>query len=398
MSDLVPFVYSKIDANLLQEFYADSTICRCSLESLLAADAVPSAERWIDGGVDGLHHEPKYLTDSWKSCLGSLPEFAHVADVAFGGKPSKQRIADFAHEVLGQCAKHKAKWITVPQLPIVDDGNRSGINRALAQAAGLWSDMPRGCKKILPVIITHQSQTNAKVARNKNVASAVRCFEHSGADGVWIVDSSLSDQLGSNTFRKRFDGIASFHEELLTKLGGEPIVVAGPYWGLGLVLWARGLASHPAAGLGSAYQYHISGMVPHRGKRRLAIPPIRRWAVMSPDLRDWAHQSQETLDNLDRAHREFMDLEKNREVKNLISGWERLLETQQTRRQIAAFYKQWVDKIETVSPMGRAIALYQDLSSAYVLGKSLNPLPPTEKPGRRPERVAQQLMLTCLSE
>jgi hypothetical protein len=66
------------------------------------------------------------------------------------------------------------------------------------------------------------------------------------------------------------------------------------------------------------------------------------------------------------------------------------------KRQIAEVYKNWVSKIEAVSPSGRALALYQDLSTAFVIGRNLPDLPSDEGTARRPERVAQQLMLNCL--
>ena len=71
----------------------------------------------------------------------------------------------------------------------------------------------------------------------------------------------------------------------------------------------------------------------------------------------------------------------------------------QARAQVAEFYKRWLGSLESVSPSGRSFALYQDLSNAYVLGRrfpGLPDLPDDEKTARRPERVAEQLMLQCL--
>ena len=66
------------------------------------------------------------------------------------------------------------------------------------------------------------------------------------------------------------------------------------------------------------------------------------------------------------------------------------------KMQIAKFYKSWFDKFSSLPYAGRALALYQDLSSSYVLGKTLKNLPKEEGTARRPERVAQQLMMNCL--
>jgi hypothetical protein len=68
----------------------------------------------------------------------------------------------------------------------------------------------------------------------------------------------------------------------------------------------------------------------------------------------------------------------------------------EARWQVAQFYKNWFDKFSALPPSGRALALYQDLSSAYVLGKTLPKLPEEEKTARSPARVAKQLMLNCL--
>jgi len=65
------------------------------------------------------------------------------------------------------------------------------------------------------------------------------------------------------------------------------------------------------------------------------------------------------------------------------------------RDQIARIYKKWIDSLACVPVAGRPLTLYQQLSSSYVLGKSLSDLP-ERGTARRPERVAQQLMLVCL--
>ena len=69
--------------------------------------------------------------------------------------------------------------------------------------------------------------------------------------------------------------------------------------------------------------------------------------------------------------------------------------------QIARFYARWLQGIQDVPPEGRALALYQDLSSAFILGRQLGPLPKTSLPQaparvREAGKVAEQLMLHCL--
>ena len=73
-----------------------------------------------------------------------------------------------------------------------------------------------------------------------------------------------------------------------------------------------------------------------------------------------------------------------------------LLDEETTRRQIALFYKEWLDTIERTPEVGRSLALYQNFSSAFVLGKQLPTLPSSSGYARRPERVAEYFMLNCL--
>jgi hypothetical protein len=217
---------------------------------------------------------------------------------------------------------------------------------------------------------------------------AKQCYEASGASGIWAVDSSLSDQEGSGTFDKvRFPAIIKLHEELNALLPNNKIAIAGPYWGLNLVLWARGLITNPAVGLGNTYQYHLpGGLVMKQGKTRVALPPLRRWAVASSQLKSWLQQSIAKLSPGDSARTALEDLEMNFSKLQI-----------QGREQIAGFYRDWLNELETVPQQGRALALYQQLSSAFVLGRGLPELPKKdEQAARRPERVAKQLMLVCL--
>ncbi len=175
-------------------------------------------------------------------------------------------------------------------------------------------------------------------------------------------------------------------------------VIAGPYWGMNLILWARDLCDHPAISLGTAYQYHLSGAPFRRkGKSRIAIPSLKRWVVVKPELRDWLAEAIKTLssegkafDNLEPVKREL-----DEELNNLSSRYH-FLDEESNRNQVTRFYKEWLIKLEDVPKAGRTLALYQDFSSAYVLGKHLPTLPASGSSARRPERVAEYFMLNCL--
>ena len=191
---------------------------------------------------------------------------------------------------------------------------------------------------------------------------------------------------GLNISKCSFPGVIAFHSEMLKELPDKTSVIAGPYWGLNLVLWVKQLCRAPAIGVGSAYQYHLSGGPKRTPVVRLAVPPLKRW-VRITGLRDWLTKAMDCVNAGDPAYTDLSYLKTNLTA---------LSTKEASRRQIAQFYKQWLGEIEAVPAPGRALALYQMLSSAYVLGKTLPSFPDTEKAAMRPERVAEYLMLSCL--
>jgi hypothetical protein len=270
----------------------------------------------------------------------------------------------------------------------VEDSSRNKVNRLLAKATRTWAtEQSYSGKLILPIVVTHQRQINKKTDRDPKVKQAKTCYELAGADGFWLVESSLYDQDGAGTFDTvRFPALIRFHQEISAVLPSEAISIGGPYWGLNLVLWVKGLIKFPAVGLGNNFQYHIPGGHLQQGSARVALGPLKRLAVMSPELKQWLTDSLAVVPTSDPSHGQFL---------NVLRNFERL-QSQDSRRQVAKFYKDWFDRIASIPAAGRALALYQDFSSAYVLGKGLPDLPASEKSARRPERVAQQLMMTCL--
>lgn len=119
---------------------------------------------------------------------------------------------------------------------------------------------------------------------------------------------------------------------------------------------------------------------------RLALPSLRRRVVAGPQLKAWLDKAISTLASSHPAHAEFSEI---RRTFTILSGQDR------AREQVAAFYKQWFDLIAAVPKAGRSMALFQDLSTAYALGKSLPDLV-DEGTARRPESVVEPLMLSCL--
>ncbi len=395
MSLHIPFIFNAKEASLVQRYYADADVVRVSLDCADRLGDLPNKSGvWVDGAVDGLDsaHPTKKPSEGggadgrWEAHIKQFPAWEKIGDASAQNNPTKTTVESFIAAVLNACLKKypKAAWLSVPQLAAASGNGRNKINKALADATRVWRGSTRfHGKLILPIVLTHQEQSNLKTDRKGKIDLAAQCYERAGADGYWVAESSLSDQSGAGTYeKKRFPGLVQFHAELASRVPRESISVAGPYWGLNLVLWARGLITHPAIGVGGRYQYHVPGGSGKSPKTRVALPPLRRWAIWGPKLQEWL----EHVPKDDPALKELRELSK--EFSKF--GVER------ARAQVAEFYKGWFDLLELVSPAGRSLALYQDLSKAYVLGKALRELPDDEKTARRPERVAEQLMLQCL--
>jgi len=341
---------------------------------------------WIDGAVDGYDNWPS-LSKNWKDHIQRFHGWHRIGEPAFLEKPDPKVVRRFVAEVLNKCLEVggvRVKWLSIPQLPASMDTSRNKMNRALAEAAAHWrrENQYRG-KLILPVVLTHKNQLLLKVERDRRTQAAVQFYQRSGADGYWVAEASLGDQTGAGPFPKvRFPALRRFHEELSAALESKGPSVAGPYWGMNLILWARGVVTHPAMGVGGAYQYHVPNGTARKAKKRIALPTLRRWATVSPQLDEWL----KGVPKNDPAYRGLRDL----------GPFNRYYLEDEARRQVARFYKDWFDTIAGTPPLGRSLALYQDFSTAYVLGKPLADLPDEEKTARRPERVAEQFMLQCL--
>jgi hypothetical protein len=415
MADHIPFVFGADDCKLLKNLYADSAVIRLSLQTHgRILDELPTGPSlWIDAGADGLHSwRPQRITkkgretrryEAYDEYIKQFPGHDQVANNDFQSKPRNDVVKGFVESVLNKCCalSPKPAWVSVPQLPMVSDASRNKINRALAQNAAEWKRATKhNVKLILPVIFTHSRQVSLKTLRKGELAK--ECYELAGAQGVWMVDSTLNDQDGSGSLDNRFQGLIRFHQELAEALPSDAIKIAGPYWGMNLILWARGLIHYPSIGLGGAYKYYIPGLTPTAGVGRIALSPLRRLAIASPGLSGWLGQALTKIIKGEPAYMEFGELSRSlpriiKELEELSRSLPRIqLAPLGSKTQAARFYKSWFDGLASVPVSGRALALFQDLSKAFVLGRSLPSLPAAEGTARRPERVAQQLMLNCL--
>jgi|WetSurMetagenome_2_1015567.scaffolds.fasta_scaffold32416_2 hypothetical protein len=394
MADHIPFIFGDESIRLVNRIYSDSEIIRVPLYrgKELCKSLLPKMKLWLDPCIDGMDdltiRRPRPgKSNNWFNFMSDLPNFERICSPEFHANPIKPELTNFVKTVLDKCFEYKPAWITVPQFPLVETSDRNRINRELAEATAKWKiDRHFSGHLILPLIFTHQNQVNGKTARNPKVRQAERCYHLAQADGFWVVDSSLNDDSGSFTLRnKRFPGMIDLHEELNALIPSR-IRIAGPYWGLNLVLWSRGLIEYPAIGIGSGYQYLMAGGHTKKPNVRLALPPLRRLVDAHPQFSRWLDQAINRLDPLHPASKEFMDIK---------SKYMMLSEIDLAKQQVAIFYKKWFDSIADIPQGGRSMALFQDLAAAYALGKTL---PDLTKSGtdRRPEAVAEALMLISL--
>ena len=393
MAECIPFVTGEETARLVRNLYSDSDLVRVSLDRAtnLLGILNRSSGIWIDPSLDGMddlearRSQPE-KKNGWFEFMSGFTNFEKIGASTYHAKPLSSEVNAFVKAVMDKSAAHKPTWITVPQIPLVNDSSRNKINRALAVACGKWkSTSSFSGKLILPIVLTHQSQVVGKTARNPKVKQAERSYHEAGADGFWVVDSSLTDDSGSSTLRKRFRAVLDLHQELNEHISSR-IRIAGPYWGLNLVLWAKGLVDHPAIGIGLGYQFFLAGSTARQPRARLALSSLRRRVGVGPQFKNWLDTATAKLATSHPARAEFIAL---RSQYSALSGLDA------AREQVARFYKNWIDLIEATPKAGRSMALFQDLSTAYALGKSF-PEIPDEGTARRPEAVAEPLMLSCL--
>ena len=391
MAEHIPFVGGKESCNLVAKYYADSEIIRVPLEPEDSrCEKLPllgkQSRLWIDPRVDGLDDiDSRGGNNPWFVFMSQFSNFEKLGSRDFWAKPNAATVEEFVNGVLNACLAYTPSWITVPQLPI-EDSSRNRMNRELAKATAKWKSASGFVGKLIfPVVITNQKQINLKTERNPRVKQAARCYAESNSEGLWVVDKSLDDDSGSKTLRQRLPSLIDFHKELNDEIRSS-IRVAGPYWGMNFVLWARGLVDYPAIGIGSGYQYSLAGGHPQTPSPRIAIVPLRRRTKVVPQLGKWVDQS---LNILGPTHPAAADLQQLRKSLPLLSGPET------ARGQLAKFYKHWYDRIALHPKAGRSLALFQDLSAAFALGKAL-PILESEGTARRAESVVEPLMLNSL--
>jgi hypothetical protein len=390
-SPSIPFLTGQEVCRLARDFYSDSPLFRVNSHQFSKLkDHLPTARFWIDAGVDGIHeHESRAQNEDegWVKAMNALPGFDQLATGAFHASPDYSLVEPFVAAALNGCASHQPAFVTVPQLPYVKDNSRNKVNRMMAKAAYMWRRKHPKIKLILPIILTHRELTEGKVVRNPKVTLASQCLDTSQAEAYWVVDCSFSDEEGSpNLRRDRMQQLIAFHQELNERTQGQQLTrIAGPYWALNLVLWTRGLVDNIGTGVGTGYKYYLSGGFQRSGDARVAIEPLLRRARVVPTFTSWVAATLKSLDESHPFHKPLSKLQRSLAI----------LTDSSAKRQVAKFQREWTDQLLSNPEPGRPMALFQSLSMAFSYGKQILGDLKDEGATRRPESIAEPLMLNC---
>jgi len=382
--DCVPFLSSKRDSELLKNRFRGATCVRVRLNDLESGYPVPKRPLWIDTALDGY---PDFFSKSdWAEWAASLPGHESLVE----GRLTASVADELVEAVCGSAAEYDPKWLTIPQLPQSSDKSNLAINRVLAKAYGKWLRKSGFAGvSVLPIVFTHASQTTKKGSWGPRMKAALTRYRAAGASGVWIVDATMDDQAGTKSFEtQRFPALIDIHEYAAQSFPGLAAHVAGPYWGLNLVLWARGIISHPAVSLSGVPQYRRPGAHLRPSSTRIALPPLRKLVVLDQKkLGAWLRRAIKTLGPDHPGSVAFTDI-----LDAIRDGT--LIATAPSR--VADFYESWIRLIRSRAPEARSVALYQDLSEAFVTGKFLDDIPGQTGRSRIAFLPAQQLMLHCM--
>ncbi|MEW5923164.1 MAG: hypothetical protein AB1746_04180 [Candidatus Zixiibacteriota bacterium] len=391
MQNYIPFIFGDKDIEILIKEYPKAKCIRLPLDKANLVEKISHNKSiWLDANID--------IYSNWPPSDQRQREFYQkydpdglIPDDDFAKKPNKNYIKKFIKNLLDDSLKCNPYLLTVPQMPITNRINRDKINR-------LFVEMTRECiiqsnfngKLIFPLLISHQNLVNQKANRDKVIGHAVKCFSILRMDGIWTVEYSLDDSTGSDTIgNKRLKNLIKLHNSLKKELPINIINIAGPYWASNLILWARELITDFAIGLGRGYRYYPPGGIILPGKVRIAIPPLYRWNIIDSELEKWLKDALKRIPSEHSGYRIILNILKN------IGKYEK--DKDAARLQIAQFYKEWIERLENIPPEGRALALYQEFSNAFVLGRTIKKkMPDSAKPARAPEKVVQQFMFNTL--
>lgn len=381
----VVLVDDRADLELMKGLYGAGGVARVGLHR--AAELAPlvggaGASLWVDPGFDGFPRPG--AEGAWAAFYRDSAAWKRLTDGEFVKKPAAAAVRELLQPVLERALALAPAWLSIPQLRVGEGSEHNRLNRVLAEESGaiLRAGGFRG-KAILPIVLTLERQSATRAARARcGVAANLGA---AGADGIWLVDAGLDDEAGTPGSERRLKGLVELHDEIDALDPG--IMVAGPYWAFGLVVWARGLATHVATAPGAGYHYRAAG-VAVRGEvtPRLAIRSLRKRVRAGEELRGWLDRCVKELDGGDDRRPELDEL--RRRMPQLVQDG--------GRRQVATVWRDWFAEVAELSPPSRPLALYQEFSRAFLLGKALPPVPTESGSARKAYQPAQQLMLHCV--
>jgi len=405
VSEYIAVVNGNRDAELVSKYYSAAAGVRLPLER--ASKLIPSLPKgislWVDGGIDALHRTTS-MSPSYVKHIKGFDQGQALLQDGLAGNCSKTAIPRFVKSLLGSCVSLKPKWISIPQIPYdtAKPARRKKLNRRFIEATSEWQTAnPQSGKYMLPVILYQADAANAKMKWRNDIIKYIEwARKNCHVDGIWVVNSALDDERGSQPNQdSRFPGIIALHEELRDSVPEGIRIVAGPYWAMNLVLWARRLVDNPVIGIATGYQYYVSGGETRAPADRVVILPLLRRVKVTDDLRAWLQKSEKTLagvatpastiggmgSSFAQAASDFGTL--SRQIGRLRG--------EVAHEHIAAFYRDWLERLEKIVPPMRALSLRQEFSEANVVGSILGDLPKGNQ-ARQAGKLALQFMLSCL--
>lgn len=387
MQDYILFINSQTDARVATEVFQDNIdLVKIRINDLKSIRPLISKSRlWIDIAFDGY---PVDNDDSpWNKFFKTFSNHHFFTSKDFLIKPNEKIVSAHIYEILDSILHYAPAAISVPQLEYTDI-NYNKLNKMICKSFSNWkSERNFTGDVILPVIFKHQRAIGTGVEKTKRFKTLEVNYATSNANSIWVVDASLQDQLGTGNFEDtRFPALIELHNKIKTILSPK-IHVAGPYWGLNILLWARGAIKNPAFAIGNGFQhYSPGGVFSTPSAEKMALPPLYRLTKATSDLKIWLNESsvklEKTLDG--------------KSFKDLSDEYEKLKVNTKFKEQVTVFYLAWFNKYKDLPENGRALALYQDLSNAYIIGKNLEDMPNEKGTTRKPGIVAKQLMMNCL--
>lgn len=391
MTSCVPFVFNAQEYEDCAVYYPESPFIHIPLfniDKVIGRHKTTQNKLWVDTGIYFCHYGSKgmELDVKFPKFLKRFDVNQCLFDIQFIKNPDKNILQKITYKLLDECQFYNPKWISIPQLPIVDGAERNKINKLFASQSHDWKVKRKSdAQLIVPILFTSSRQYKGKAKWKAKLATVVTAYNEARANGVWVVDTSLDDQSGSEPNQKRFHEFDEFHAEL-RGLFESSTIIAGPYWGLNIVLWAKGRCNCPAVAMRPSPKYYIPGLrITQQASNRIAIASLRRLAVTSREVHGWLQKSLQVIPKENKYYKQIDDLVKNYSL---------LMEPKAARKQVLQFYSDWLNELESVDAEGRSIALYQDFSAAFVAEKKIFPKMPPEM--KKTQSTSKQYMLLCI--